>query len=276
MQHKEAELVRVVSKTLTLKLKCKKRNKSWHLVPQTSPILIPPQATPWKTACPFRSISAWVAPCRHTLKSFIQLSGLRMSSTQSMPTSITRLNQSSFRSLKIASGMAFRWSSSTSSRPSVISIDLTPSSCRLNIRPLYRLSKVFALKNLWKFMEVCLIKSKYALSWPLQGPTQDPSRKILKTTHKASFVDCLTSQWHLNLTGIQQLSNLKMLVQRLPVLKKRRRKGALLQWAKKSGTSSTIFRIISYKYMPSGERKETCIGASSSSLSEQIHWTQCS
>ena len=267
MQRKEAELVRIASKILPSNHRCKKRNKNWHR---------PSPASPWKTACHFQSISVWVAQCKHTQRLFTRPYGLRMLSTQSTPTCTTRLSQSSFKSLKIVSGTASRWYSSTSLRRSVISTDLMLSSCRLNIRPLYRLSKVFALKNLWKFMEVCLIKSKYALSWPLQGPTQDPSRKILKTTHKASFVDCLTSQWHLNLTGIQQLSNRKMLVQRLPVLKKRRRKGALLQWAKKSGTSSTIFRIISYKYMPSGERKETCIGASSSSLSEQIHWTQCS
>ena len=125
-------------------------------------------------------------------------------------------------------------------------------------------------------MAVCLTKSKYALSWPLQGLTQGPCRRLLKTALKASFADCLTSLWHLNPTDIQLLSSLKMLTRQYPALKKRRRKGARLQWARKSGISLTTFRIISYRYMPFGEKRVTCTVVSSSSPSEQILWTQCS
>ena len=145
-----------------------------------------------------------------------------------------------------------------------------PFLCRLNTRPLSRPLKAFELRNLWKFMAACLTKSKYALFWPLQGPTQGPCKKLLKTVLKASFVDCLISQWHLNPTAIQQLSSPKTLARWFQVLKKRKRKGVRLQWAKKLGIFLTTFRIISYRYMPFGEKRVTCTVASSSSPSEQI------
>ena len=267
IQHKEAELVRVTSKILPSNHRCKKRNKSWH---RRSP------ASPWKTACHFQSISVWVAQCKHTQRLFTRLYGLRMWSTQSTPICTTRLSQSSFKSLKIVSGTASRWYSSTSSRQSVISTDLMPSSCRLNIKPLSRPLKVSALKNLWKFMAACLTKSKYALFWPLQGPTQGPSRKLLKTALKASFVDYLTSRWRLNPIDIRQSSSRKMLALRHQTSKKRRGKEALLQWARKLGISLMIFRIISYRYMPSGGKRVMCTEALSNSPSEPILWTQCS
>ena len=267
MQRKEAELVRIASKILTSNHRCKKRNKNWHR---------PSPASPWKTACHFQSISVWVAQCKHTQRLFTQQYGLRMLNTQSMPTCTTRLSQSSFKSLKIVSGTASRWYSSTSSRRSVISTDLMLSSCRLNIRPLSRPLKVSALKNLWKFMAACLTKSKYALFWPLQAPTQGPCRTLLKTTLKASFVDCLTSRWRLNPTDIQQLSSHKMLMLRRQTSKKRRGKEAHLQWARKLEISLMISRIISYRYMLYGGKRVMCIVALSSSPSEPILWTQCS